>query len=433
MRRAVLLAVLAIALAAPVARADQASRSREAFYGTQAQLCRAALGADTAECNVDGYDLSAANVAEYEASWVHRALGLQRQLDHGVPLRDALFPHTHNSFNSEAYTPSLSRLDHNQLLSLTDQLRLDMRAIEIDIHRAPSLTEGRVGVVACHAQEAGGTLVHPGCTNEEPLSFYLEELRAWLDANPGELVLLYLENNLDGDVAAHDEAARNIEQILGDRVYRTPQKKPCKAMPYDDSRAEILEAAQVLIVGNCGPGAWGTWVHERGPKWDESGNDAGDDYSCAADRARHDYDEEITRRYEDRTWLTAMAATEGGITKAEMAAMVGCGVNLVGFDQLHPDDPRLETLVWSWAPGEPSAAGCALQGADGRWASRPCGEEHRVACFAGGAWTVSARAVTFDDADEQCVFAAPWNGWENGRLLAAGGGDVWVAWSDRQQ
>ena len=430
MRRAAALVALAlVALAAPVARADQASRSREAFYGTQAQLCRAALGADTAECNVDGYDLSAANVAEYESSWVHRAIGLQRQLDEHAPLVDALLPHTHNSFNSSAYTPTLSRLDHNQLLSLTDQLRLDMRAIEIDIHRAPSVTEGRVGVVACHAQEAGGTLVHPGCTNEEPLSFYLAELRAWLDANPTELVLLYLENNLDGDPAAHDEAAADVEEHLGDLVFKTAS--PCAEMPYDSSRAD-LRPAQVLIVGNCGPGAWGGWVHERGPRWDESSNPAGDDYDCAAERARDDYDGEITRRYEDRTWLTAMAATEGGITTAEMASMVACGVNLVGFDQLHPDDPRLETLVWSWAPDEPSAPGCALQGADGRWVSRPCGEKHRVACFADGEWTVSAKAVRFDKASRACAFAAPRNGWENQRLLAAGGGDVWVAWSDAE-
>ena len=69
---------------------------------------------------------------------------------------------------------------------------------------------------------------------------------------------------------------------------------------------------------------------------------------------------------------------------------------------------------------------------DGRWSSRPCSEKHRVACFAEGVWSVSAKAVRFDRADRQCVFAAPRNGWENGRLLAAGGGGVWVRWSDAQ-
>jgi hypothetical protein len=121
-----------------------------------------------------------------------------------------------------------------------------------------------------------------------------------------------------------------------------------------------------------------------------------------------------------------MAGGEGGITYAEMSAMVRCGVNLVGFDQLQPDDPRLDALVWSWAPGEPNAPGCALQGVDGRWVSRPCGEQHRVACFADGAWSVSADAVGYAEAGDRCAFSAPWNGWENDRLLAAGGGEVWV-------
>lgn len=429
MRRSLVLAIALLALTAPVTRADQVSRSRESFTGNQAQLCRFALGPDAAECNIDGYDLSEANVAEYESSWVHRAIGLQRQLDRHAPLVGALFPHTHNSYNSQSYTPSLSRLDHNQLLSLTDQLRLDMRAIEIDIHRAPSVTEGRVGVIACHGQAGGGTLVHPGCTNEEPLSFYLAELRAWLDANPGELVLLYLENKLDGDVAAHDEAAANIEEHLGDVVFTTPSS--CADMPYDATAAQILPK-QVLIVGNCGPGAWGGWVHERGPRWDESSNPVGDDYDCAAERARDDYDGAIIRRYEDRTWLSAMAGSEGGITESEMAAMVACGVNLVGFDMLHPDDPRLQTLVWSWAPDEPRAPGCALQGADGRWTAAACGERHRAACFADGQWSVTKRPVRYAQAARACAFAAPWNGWENRRLLDVSGGDVWVAWSDTQ-
>lgn len=421
MRRALLPLVVALVVAsAPVARADRVSRNQEAFRQNNAAACRFVLGADTEECNVDGYDLSEANVAEYEASWVHQAIARQRALDEQAPLKDALFPHTHNSFNSEAYTPTLSRTDHNQLLSLTDQLRLDMRAVEIDIHRAPSVRDGRMGIVACHATQVGP--VHAGCTSEEPLLTYLIELKEWLVANPSEMIILYLENQLEGDAALHDEAARNIEDTIGPMVFKT--STPCEEMPYDTSRAD-LRPAQVLIVGNCGPGGWGAWVHDRGPRWDESSNPAGDDYDCAAERAANPYDDEITRRYEDRTWLTAMASTEGGITEAETTAMVRCGVNLVGFDMLHPDDPRLASLVWSWEQDTPLVPGCALQGVNGRWTSAPCEEVRPAACFANGTWTVSA-PVTFDDADDVCSFAAPWNGWENQRLLDAAGGGVWV-------
>jgi hypothetical protein len=431
MRRAVLLAVLLAALVPGIARADQVSRSREAFDQNNAAACRLVLGTDDATCNVDGYDLSEANILEYESSWTHRALAVQRSLDDDVPIRDALWPHTHNSFNSEAYTPTVSRLDRNQLLSITDQLRLDMRAIEIDIHRSVSVTDGRVGVVACHAQDAGGTIVHPGCTTEESLRPLLEELRAWLDANPTQLVLLYLENNLDGDAAAHAEAVSMIEETLGDLVHR-PAGDACTALPLEKSRRDIrFGGKQVLLTGNCGPSGWNGWVFERGPDWDESSNPAGDDYRCRDERGDHDYDREMTRRYEDRTWLTAMVGGEGGITRDEMLAMVTCGVNLVGFDMLHPDDPRLETLIWSWAEPteEPSAPGCALQGTDGRWSTRPCEELHRAACFVDGAWSVSTDPVAWAEADDACAFARPWNGWENQELLTVGGGDVWVRWS----
>lgn len=49
--------------------------------------------------------------------------------------------------------------------------------------------------------------------------------------------------------------------------------------------------------------------------------------------------------------------------------MTDCGVNLFGFDQLLPEDGRIQASLWSWAPDEPraGAGACALQGADGRW------------------------------------------------------------------
>lgn len=433
LRRSLVVAVALVALAAPMARADRTSRGEEQLHQVAGQACRYPTDAANACDPLDGYHLSEADVERYEASWVHRALGLQRALDDTVPLKDELLPHTHNSFNSEAYTPTLSRADHNQLLSITDQLRLDMRAIEIDVHRSVSVHDGRVGVVACHANEneVGPAHVHVGCTTEEPLRPYLAELRAWLDANPSQMVLLYLENHLEGDVATHDLAVADIEATIGDLVHKTPS--PCAPMPYDASRASLLPA-RVLIVGDCGPGSWGSYVHERGPSWDESSNPAGDDYSCAAERDVHDYDAQITRRYEDRTWLSAMVGGEGGITVVEMRAMVACGVNLVGFDMLHPDDPRLETLVWSWAPGEPSAAGCAVQQADGRFVSSPCTQLRRAACYDGTGWRVTRQVVRFSRAATACAvagahFDVPWNGWEDGRLLAAGGGDVWVAYA----
>src|SRR5205085_3835219 len=82
-------------------------------------------------------------VTAHEASWLGQALELQHRLGDGLPLRDAMWVGTHNSFNTAAKVPpSLSNLDSNQHVSLVDQLRLGVRSLEVDIHWLPSLEAG---------------------------------------------------------------------------------------------------------------------------------------------------------------------------------------------------------------------------------------------------------------------------------------------------
>src|SRR5438067_9105412 len=221
---------------------------------------------------VDGRTISEAQMQTYESGWVHRALSLQRGLDANAPLADELLPHTHNSFNASSYTvgstsyyPTLTNQDPNQVYSLTDQLRMDVRALEIDVHWWPS----PYGTVAthgywptmCHGDgqdpTGQGVYVHIGCTDDRPLQDGLAELRRWLRSHPHEFVLLYLENQLypGGPIAttqqAHQVAARIIRNQLGPLVYRpAPDPSPnCASMPYDASRAQLLaQHKQVLIV-----------------------------------------------------------------------------------------------------------------------------------------------------------------------------------------
>jgi hypothetical protein len=437
----------------------RACRSLQALVWGAADLCRAPDAQQAACTSVDGRDLTEAAMAAYESSWTHRALELQRELDAGVPLLRALVPHTHNSFNSFAYQATLSGSDANQAVSLTDQLRLDMRGIEIDVHWAPSPTaeegDGGMAPIMCHGQpaEVGPAVVHAGCTVERHLRDGLAELRRWILAEEDErrpqLVVLYLENNLDGDDGAHAAAARTIEAELGGLVLPTPEGQPCAPMPLDTTRRRIIDGGhRVLIVGNCGPGAWGTWVHERGPRWDESSSGPGDDYpgvaDCEAERADVDYANHWVRRYEDSTWLSAMAGgASSEVTATETRAMVRCGVNMPGFDQLRAGDDRLPELVWSWAPDEPTSGGgdCAAQGADARFHSTSCTTRLRFACVdPAGEWHVTRAAGRWDAGQRHCArafpgsrFAVPANGYENGNLrrVAPEGASVWLHYRSR--
>jgi len=154
---------------------ERVCRSLEQLGRTTGQLCRFPGGPDDVCTELDGRHLSEARVALYEQGWVHHALRLQSMLDAGLPLRQALIPATHNSFNSEVYPPTLSGLDHNQAYSLTDQLRMDMRGLELDVHWFPSAFadpgDGGFAPILCHGDvvAVGPVPVHVGCTIERHL------------------------------------------------------------------------------------------------------------------------------------------------------------------------------------------------------------------------------------------------------------------------
>ena len=107
--------------------------------------------------------------------------------------------------------------------------------------------------------------------------------------------------------------------------------------------------------------------------------------------------------------------------------MARCGVDLIDLDQLVVGDPRLEALVWSWAPWP--ARRRALRGAAGepgvrvrRWFSKPCGGERPVACRkAGGKWIVVAGRHLSHRGRAACrehkaAYAVPRTGFEAQRL-----------------
>jgi hypothetical protein len=429
---------------------ERTCRTDEQFVRGFANACRNLNF--NAECyTLDGRRTGVGHMATYLGGWTHRALTLQRGIDDNVALARATIPHTHNTFNSSVYFPTVTNQDPNQIYSIRDQLTMDVRAIEMDLHWVPSpfgkpKTLGRA-VVLCHGTQIIG--VHVGCSDDRPFPDGLTELRQWLNEpeNRNEVVLLYLENQLHGK-QAHDLAAAEIAQGLGDLVARPAPGKRCERLDTRVTPAQLRAGGhRVLIVGNCGPGAWGTWVHERGPSatWVESTSGAGDDYpglikDCPAERARTGAGHALVRWYEDSTWVSAMVGGDSSqLTTREAGAMARCGVSLIGFDQLTPDDPRLTALVWSWAPNEPSRQGCAVSAADTRFHAVDCGETHAFVCMSNpDQWRVTTAAGPFSRGGAACAkefpgstFGLPANGWENALVRAqAGAQTVWLNYND---
>ncbi len=397
-------------------------------------------------------------VDDYQRTWTHRALTAQYALGDDVPFANAPWIGTHNSFNSTSEFPTASHTDSNQQLSLTDQLRVDMRKLEIDVHWFPSLSAGGAKVpVVCHGR--GGDQLHAGCTTERTLAQTLPEVAGWLHANPGQVLLLYIEDNLDG-TEGQEATAQVLRDSFGSLLYRPPASGSggCASLPLSLTRRAVLAAgAQVVVVSGCGGGAgWRSTVFD----WDASPAPGtppvhvetsahGYGADCApGDFPRSTYETRLVRYYEDATFVSAAVDPSSpgyydtGVTKAAAANMVRCGVDLIDFDEVLPGDERLDAVVWSWAPGEPAAGAgdCAAQGADGRWRARPCRARLRAACRRpDGTWTVTARAMSPAGAARACRrararFAVPRTGSENVGLRAArpgGTGDVWLAYARR--
>ena len=353
-----------------------------------------------------------------ERDWARKALGLQYELASDVELRNAPWVYTHNSYNSNAEMgATLSSRDPNQSIAIVDQLEEGVRSLEIDTHLFASPQDPRVGArgpVVCHAR--GEDQGHAGCTTEKPLVVVLREVRDWLNRNPGQVLLLYLESHLESP-EGYAAGTDSIEETLGSRVHRPAGRgSRCEKLPLGLTRDEVRAARkQVVIMGPCGVGnRWQGYVFEEGERKTGSDNSAFRAFpNCGPDFTRAQYDRQVIRYYEDGTQLSR--AVNGGMDPIDArltTRMIRCGVDLIGLDFLVRGDPRLSAMVWSWAPGQPAGGGgCSIQRDDGRWEARFCAERRRVACRdADGDWFVPRTRVTAPAAPHACASVKVTNG-----------------------
>ncbi|WP_310962537.1 hypothetical protein [Nocardioides terrisoli] len=378
----------------------------------------------------------------YLKSWVHQAAEFQYALGGSLPLRDAQWIGTHNSFNSPSDSLTLSHEDSNQQLTLTQQLDIDVRALELDLHWIPRLERlGQRAVTVCHGESPSEADL--GCTNEPLFSTVLPKIADWLDGHSDQVILLYLEDQMQKP-AAYASTIATLDTVLrrpdgSSMIYRPdPSKRAangCTPLPLGVSRDQVrASGAQVILVGSCAPG-WSADVFDWNADHVESGStSAYQPYpACDATYDASVYATKLVRYFEDSTLVanlldpTRPPADPNALTPAKVQSMTDCGVNLFGFDQLLPEDGRIQATVWSWAPDEPrvDGGGCTLQRADGRWVAAPCADRHPAACRSGSTWTVTA-PVPYAAAAAACAssgstFALPRSGDQNAALQAVAG------------
>jgi len=324
----------------------------------------------------------AAKQINQDDSWVTTALKLQREIDLDTPFNQATFIGTHNSYNSKAYEiPFVRYIDPNQLLSIYDQLNNGVRSVELDAHWTFD-DKAQKAILLCH-----GRPDHVGCgIFDRPIEEGLQEIQAWLKANPNEVVLLYIERHLDGH---EPRMAHYLKKYLGDFIYKPTHLSNhgwCNTIPGTITKNDVLKAGkQLLVVAKDCDGDNPNYEEQDqfSEKWSDYvfvgiGNMPTDTYTFLDDTITNflpfpdcsksniffpDPDHtSMWRIFEDRTHTTSIVRHEKKLEPADMVELMRCGINWPTMDMFDVADPRLAAAIWSWAPNYPQDNGgnCAI-------------------------------------------------------------------------
>lgn len=432
-----------------------ACKTLDAAAQLVASQCRVVNGPINYCALRNGSPIGEPSVRDYLAGPVHRALAEQYRLNLTLPLREAQLPATHNSFNytNANVPPTLSGMDPDQLYSLVDQLNLDMRFLELDVHWYPSLgAPGGYAPILCHGFDD-----HLGCTFERPAVAGFKEIRGWLDAHPDQVIVLYVENRLNDSVDDISKSlpagAAVIESTLGntsarDLLFRPTQVQPgatcaTASVPRDVTLAQIRASGKQVLLYTRGCG--------RNAAWDalgfndhnviEKGMPVTVQYpNCHFSRS--EFENSFTRFFDSNTLVDVLAG--GGNTQPmtgdQIRDMMRCGTNWPGPNFLDPHTDQLAGFVWSWSYGQPlssSVQQCAVHNGDGRFQAEGCGQFLHYACRGADGWHISTGTGQFGGGGLGCIgqgeFAVPRTGYHNEQLKAAkaqaGVDRVWLAYT----
>ena len=381
------------------------------------------------------------DVESYRNSWQYRALMLQSEIDKGVPLSEASILMTHNAYNSDHYANLGSYVDPNQKHSLTEQLEMGVRLLELDTHWFSS------ELTACH-----GTDTHTGCSEfDGRTDERIAEVNSWLrqPANADQVLFIYIEDHMDGHYA---EMSKILDKYLGDKIY--PTSTCGETFPASLSKADILNSGKQVVMyggsGSCSSAAATSWSGYSFGHLFSTDNSV---LSAAPDCSNNSFNpsvinSKLTRIYEDSTMLSgAFGNPPPDITASYMNTLTQCGMGVIGLDQLDHNDARHASAIWSWNTNEPNNAGsgedCAITYEPNRLADVSCSSNYYFACLdSSNNWSISSTSGTWSEGENKCTtegktFAMPKNGYQNYLLSqaksAAGVTRAWVNYSDIAQ
>ncbi|EEY67465.1 uncharacterized protein PITG_17556 [Phytophthora infestans T30-4] len=362
--------------------------------------------------------------------WVARAITYQRNLTYSETLCYAELPATHNSVITQAHgygnrdqlfnarlnasnAASYMRTS-NQFLSLSDQLDLGVRFLELDVHffasslrsahcsdsgvafvddAASALVSSLESVLDASGQDStvqwGSELV--GClpslsgirADEQRLhNESLGEIATWLSSHPDDLVVLYTE--IGDEVGTYSQSEALLElytTIFGDLLFSPSD--------FDDAGGDwngftlqelISQGKQVILVTTPEANDQMFYMRELCAGWaDVPSSSTGASGTFFGESMNAGSLVRVFKSVLHYATLTESAMSGGGaevdtasepghVNASTLPVFVDAGVNILAPDGL--DGAIMTAMVWSWAKNEPdvdTATAVQLSAADGRW------------------------------------------------------------------
>lgn len=376
-----------------------------------------------------------AAIESYLDSWQYKALMLQSEIDKHTPMSEATMLMTHNSYNASHYANLGSYYDPNHIHSITEQLDMGVRLLELDTHWFSS------ELIACH-----GTNDHTGCSEfDGRIEERIGEINTWIrnPAHNDQVVFLYIEDHMDNH---YGEMSDIFDKYFTDKIYQPNQ---CgESFPMDVSKADILNAGKQIViygVSSCSAASGTSYANYAfGHLFTTNNSELSPAPDCQNDRFDPDLlTSTLTRIYEDSTTLSDwFGDPPKAIDAAYMKTLTDCGVGVVGLDQLDHDDSRHGAAIWSWNTNEPNNVGnedCAEHNGNGRFNDLSCDQTRPFVCLdAAGEWQVSSASGPWSKGYNVCAsefngsFGLPKNGYQNYLLTQAKGNQsAWINYTDQ--
>ncbi|MHB1949334.1 MAG: PI-PLC domain-containing protein [Gammaproteobacteria bacterium] len=347
-------------------------------------------------CLIASPDLT--TVYKTNGSTLAQSLLLQTKLDQYEPLNFEQFIGTHNSAISPIYTISthhlnLSYSDPDNYLTLTEQLNVGVRQLELDV----MWTDNELRL--CHANKyidpAGST-----CKGNFSMATAIAEVKTWIENNPDALIFIYLDVHmpLTSHVADLDKDLSSLSnyiftpQMAIEHFHVHNNTLPAYQLTQynlinqfhkniiitnDNDRANLIKSRYVFVkIQNS----------DALPLNEISVDTFLAIFPSCSDKNKHDnirylfkddpshYN--VLRLNAGRTALNYLTSVKlkspdqyvNYFTTQNLQKILNCPINILSTSMLgftcdssqcdaHPTDPKLYTFLWSWGLGYPLQQG----------------------------------------------------------------------------